>query len=840
MADLPPADRLDPRWSERAARLARSIVGDSAAADDVVGEAALIAIGKGARPDEADRWPWFAQVVVHTARNQRRADARRARRNAVAGAQLNAVRTESAGGPEQAAISAEECERILAALDGLPGPERDALISVQLAGVPIDEAAAEAGVSPVGLKSRLKRGRRRLRRRLGPAGRSGAGTGAVGLGAIGATTPDAPGLVGQLLVTTRGRTACNAGGAVMGSVALKSTGAGIAALVAVAAVLVAMFAVVPRQDRQTPGPTAARNSSNAAAGHSHEAGGTDARSPDGGTAVIDAGPIGSGPDAAGAGPGGDAGGTGSQPLPGSTQAQLAVSPDAVVSIYDRFLRRLVIDRAVDESAAQALLGRALRADDRRELDAVPAGPTRRARMQAAIRTAVARAARGRLHASISRGDVSPAGRDALAGRLVAGMTDPIAVDIVADAPTGGRAVRPDAVLHPLPAEAAGLAPSELAADLADAAALAQADVDAAARFGAPPPELQMRLLDPALHPAYSGALLARLPAAEPTTTALRAAVRLRWAYPAVPAAPRLAGDVWQALDAFIARGAPAALEAALVADLRAQIADTGEIAPNGETVELVEQWATVAPGPAAEAAKRLGELFGTADQRSVARFAVTVGLRFGTRCRQRLDDAGFIPEIDRLLDTGLTAGIWRTQLAALGMAAGMLQHHNRPVPAEVADRWTVRIADAFASFSPAGLPVDESRESAARTGAVGTAVRALLICLRAVAPGRFGPLIVTALTPVPASDRDRAMWATLADADALDRRLGTPESRLAFARLMLRPATRGLVPAATFAALIREARRADWAGILAEIAALAAAPGDEAWRRRLRDALNRE
>jgi RNA polymerase sigma factor (sigma-70 family) len=166
------------RLRRRAAGLAQTIVGDPGTADDVAAQALDVAFAKAPRPVDADLWPWLARVVVNLARTARRTERRRQGRfvSGDAGGQSGesstgwgAIPAPALSDPALAAVDAESRRRIFAALDALPEAERDAIILVRLADVPVAEAAEQLGLSPAGVRTRISRGTRRLRAALSPA-----------------------------------------------------------------------------------------------------------------------------------------------------------------------------------------------------------------------------------------------------------------------------------------------------------------------------------------------------------------------------------------------------------------------------------------------------------------------------------------------------------------------------------------------------------------------------------------------------------------------------------------------------------------------------------------------
>ena len=134
---------------------ARGIARSRAEGDDLFQEAVLRALAKldGLRDDAAFR-PWLFRVIVNAHRNR----CRRAfwRRLLPLGGEppAPAPRTDDVLGA---------AERARLALATLPSEQRETLVLFEIEGWQVDEIAALHGVSPSAVKSRLARGRERLR-----------------------------------------------------------------------------------------------------------------------------------------------------------------------------------------------------------------------------------------------------------------------------------------------------------------------------------------------------------------------------------------------------------------------------------------------------------------------------------------------------------------------------------------------------------------------------------------------------------------------------------------------------------------------------------------------------
>ncbi len=105
--------------------------------------------------------PWLLRIVANEARNRRRSTGRR---EALA---LRASPGEAAPSPEEAAVSADERARLLAALDELPDAQRLVLACRHLLSLSEEETAAALGVRVGTVKSRSARALEKLREGYG-------------------------------------------------------------------------------------------------------------------------------------------------------------------------------------------------------------------------------------------------------------------------------------------------------------------------------------------------------------------------------------------------------------------------------------------------------------------------------------------------------------------------------------------------------------------------------------------------------------------------------------------------------------------------------------------------
>lgn len=139
--------------------LARSLLADPAAAEDVVQEAWIAALE---HPPLADRplEPWLARVVRNFAWKRRRAEARRSVH------ERQADSAEPVPGPEATAERLELQRTILAAVEAIPEPFRTVVVERYFQGRSSADIARALSLPEGTVRWRLKRGLDELRRRL--------------------------------------------------------------------------------------------------------------------------------------------------------------------------------------------------------------------------------------------------------------------------------------------------------------------------------------------------------------------------------------------------------------------------------------------------------------------------------------------------------------------------------------------------------------------------------------------------------------------------------------------------------------------------------------------------
>lgn len=187
LTDLAPGDeehlveaaRLDPQafgalyqlYRPRVYRYLRVWIGDAEEADDLAQDVFLRAMAAlpGYRPNGAPFLAWLMRIARNRAFDRLRAARRRALLSLEARAESgmpevwNPVASNPGSLPVEEIARVELQQRLLAALQRLPEGQRVAVILVDIEGWTYDEAAAMTAVPTGTLKSRLSRGRARLR-----------------------------------------------------------------------------------------------------------------------------------------------------------------------------------------------------------------------------------------------------------------------------------------------------------------------------------------------------------------------------------------------------------------------------------------------------------------------------------------------------------------------------------------------------------------------------------------------------------------------------------------------------------------------------------------------------
>lgn len=145
----------------RGVGLARFLMGNASDGEDVLQDAFITAFKKVEEAQPRELWPWFAAIVLNTARNARRKRARRSASELLdQDASMDADPTRSL---DQAWIS----EQLRRAIESLPEKERDAVGLTYLGGLTHKEAADKLGIPRRTLTSRVQLGLEHLRGKLG-------------------------------------------------------------------------------------------------------------------------------------------------------------------------------------------------------------------------------------------------------------------------------------------------------------------------------------------------------------------------------------------------------------------------------------------------------------------------------------------------------------------------------------------------------------------------------------------------------------------------------------------------------------------------------------------------
>jgi RNA polymerase sigma-70 factor (ECF subfamily) len=148
------------RWHQRVRVLARRLLSDAAAAEDLVQDV-FEALPSAARRyrGEVDLQTFLFGITVNRARRHHRAAARRLR----ALFRLASERPAGSGDPERDVYSRELGVRLGAALDRLPLAQRVAFVLCEVEELTSLQAAAIADVPEATIRTRLFHARRRLR-----------------------------------------------------------------------------------------------------------------------------------------------------------------------------------------------------------------------------------------------------------------------------------------------------------------------------------------------------------------------------------------------------------------------------------------------------------------------------------------------------------------------------------------------------------------------------------------------------------------------------------------------------------------------------------------------------
>lgn len=147
----------------RLTRMATSMLGDPAEAEDAVQEAALRALrARGGFRSEADVCSWFQRICVNACRESLRK--RSSERSRLEAARREALWRDPAYSvdPEAVAMALEDGTRLKNALSSLSPDQRLAVVLHDLQGWKAREIAEDAGLPVATVKSHLRRGRQAL------------------------------------------------------------------------------------------------------------------------------------------------------------------------------------------------------------------------------------------------------------------------------------------------------------------------------------------------------------------------------------------------------------------------------------------------------------------------------------------------------------------------------------------------------------------------------------------------------------------------------------------------------------------------------------------------------
>lgn len=161
------------RCNQRLFRIARSLVQDEAEAEDVLQEAYVRAFAAiGSFRGESSLFTWLTQITLNEARGRLRKRRRTVDLEVLEAAQEQGSQvimfpsSFGAGSPEADAARGEARRLMEAAIDELPEPFRLVFILRAVEECSVEETAAQLGVRPETVKTRLFRARRLLQKAL--------------------------------------------------------------------------------------------------------------------------------------------------------------------------------------------------------------------------------------------------------------------------------------------------------------------------------------------------------------------------------------------------------------------------------------------------------------------------------------------------------------------------------------------------------------------------------------------------------------------------------------------------------------------------------------------------
>ncbi len=163
--DLPRGDleRVFRAEYPRVVAVARRVLGDGAAAEDVAQEV-FLGFAR-SRVEESAARGWLAVAAVHTALNSVRASRRRTGREARAGVDPALAPAQAAADPAEDAVRSLERARVRRALAALPRTQAVALV-LRHSGASYTDIADALGIAPSGVGTTVRRAEAALRKEL--------------------------------------------------------------------------------------------------------------------------------------------------------------------------------------------------------------------------------------------------------------------------------------------------------------------------------------------------------------------------------------------------------------------------------------------------------------------------------------------------------------------------------------------------------------------------------------------------------------------------------------------------------------------------------------------------
>jgi RNA polymerase sigma factor (sigma-70 family) len=156
-------DRLFDEEYARVAAIARRVLGDPAAAEDVAQEVFLDLHRRFGDTPGAQAPAWARTAAAHTALNMIRTNRRRAARE-----HLYAAEPDASHDPQAVVETAEATQAVRSALARIPKRQATVLV-LRYSGLSYAEMASALGIGVNGVGTRLRRAEARLRKEIGDA-----------------------------------------------------------------------------------------------------------------------------------------------------------------------------------------------------------------------------------------------------------------------------------------------------------------------------------------------------------------------------------------------------------------------------------------------------------------------------------------------------------------------------------------------------------------------------------------------------------------------------------------------------------------------------------------------